>query len=239
MVFLIIFLLVSIPVIGVELIIGLFSRKTRDVSSLCIVAWAFRVLCFISGVHLKIEGQENIPKNEAVLFVSNHRSIFDVVILYGQIGKMKKLTGFVAKKEMRAAPVIGWWMQLLYCKFLDRKSLKQGMKIILECIEDVKNGISIVIYPEGTRGKADDETEIAAFKEGSMKIAQKGGVKIIPVAMSHTRDIFEKQAPCIRSTDVRLIYGEPVDPAAYSKDDQKRLGEITREKIICLLKTAE
>ena len=236
MIFLVLFLIVSIPIIAVLLIVGLFSKKARDMSSLCIVTWAFRVICLIAGIDLSVEGQENIPADEAVLFVSNHRSIFDVVILYGQIGKMKKLTGFVAKKEMKAAPVIGWWMQLLYCKFLDRKSLKQGMKIILECIEDVKNGISIVIYPEGTRGKGEDETELAPFKAGSMKIAQKGGVKIIPVAMSHTRDIFERQMPRIKATKVRLVYGKPIDPEDYPAQEQKNLGNIAREQIIGMLK---
>ncbi len=234
--FLLVFLLVSIPGIGIELLIGLFSRRTRDISSLCIVAWAFRVICFISGVKLTVKGQENIPQDEAVLFVSNHRSIFDVVILYGQIGKMKKLTGFVSKKEMKMAPVIGWWMQLLYCRFLDRKSLKQGLKVILECIEDVKKGISIVIYPEGTRGKSEDETELAPFKEGSMKIAQKGGVKIIPIAISNTRNIFEKHLPFIKATDVTLIYGKPIDPSLLSKEEQKKMGEMARGRIIEMLK---
>ncbi|MBO6112210.1 MAG: 1-acyl-sn-glycerol-3-phosphate acyltransferase [Lachnospiraceae bacterium] len=230
--FLFVFLIVSIPLIGIELLIGLFSKRARDISSLCIVAWAFRVICVFSGIKLEIRGQENIPKDEAVLFVSNHRSIFDVVILYGQLGKMKRLSGFVAKTETKNLPVIGWWMQLLYCKFLDRKDIKQGLKIILDCIEDVKNGISIVIYPEGTRGKGEDECEVAPFKEGSMKVAIKGGVKIIPVAMSNTRSIFEKQIPWIRSNRVVLSYGSPIDPKECSKEDLKRLGEISRQAII-------
>ncbi len=137
-IFLLLFLIVSIPLIGIDYAIRLFSKEKSDMMALVIVTWAFRVLDLIAGIKLEISGQENIPDDEAVLFVSNHRSIFDIVILYGYLGKKKKLTGFVAKKETKNLPVIGWWMRLLYCKFLDRKDLRQGMQVILECIEDVK-----------------------------------------------------------------------------------------------------
>ncbi|MCR5651598.1 MAG: 1-acyl-sn-glycerol-3-phosphate acyltransferase [Lachnospiraceae bacterium] len=235
-IFLLIFLLVSIPLIGIILIIRLFSRETADMLPLVIVCWAFTVVDFIAGVKLDVTGEENIPDDEAVLFVSNHRSIFDIVILYGYLGKRKKLTGFVAKKETKNLPVIGWWMRLLHCRFLDRKDLKQGLKVILECIDEVKNGISIVIYPEGTRGKGEDETELAPFKEGSLKIAVKSGAKIIPVAMSNTRAVFEEHLPWLKAADVKMIFGQPLEINDFSKDEQKHLGEITRGRIAEMLK---
>ena len=234
-IFLLLFLIVSIPLIGIDYAIRLFSKEKSDMMALVIVTWAFRVLDLIAGIKLEISGQENIPDDEAVLFVSNHRSIFDIVILYGYLGKKKKLTGFVAKKETKNLPVIGWWMRLLHCKFLDRKDLRQGMQVILECIEDVKKGISIVIYPEGTRGKGSDEKEMAPFKEGSLKIAVKSGSKVVPVAMSNTRAVFEEHLPFLKGNTVRMTFGQAIDTKELSKEEQKHLGEMTRDRIAQML----
>ena len=235
--FVVLFLIISLPIMLIELIIGMFSVRARDRSSLAVVSAAFRIVEVIAGVRLTIKGKENLPpKNEAVLYVANHRSFFDVVILYN---RMRNTTGFVAKKELERIPVLGWWMKFLHCKFLDRKDIKQGLQTILSCIDDVKNGISIFIFPEGTRGKGKDELEVAPFKEGSMKVAVKGGVKIVPIAISHSSAIFEDHFPWLKSTHVTVEYGKPIDPSAYSKDEQKRIGEITREQIISMLKANE
>ncbi|MCR5488032.1 MAG: 1-acyl-sn-glycerol-3-phosphate acyltransferase [Lachnospiraceae bacterium] len=231
--FVTLFLIVSLPMIGVELLLGLFSRKARDKSSLAIVAWAFRVVERIAGTKTTVIGEENIPKDEAVLFVSNHRSIFDTVLLYG---RMKQVTGFVAKTETKKIPVLSWWMILLHCKFLDRHDIKQGLQVILSCIEDVKNGISIMIFPEGTRGKGEDETEVLDFKEGSMKVAVKGGVRIVPIAISGSRAILEAQFPRVKPARVVIRYGKPIDPKEFTKEEQKRMGEVARGRIIDMLK---
>lgn len=235
-IFVVLFLIISLVLIPVEMLIGLVSKKARDFSSLAIVAWAFRVVGFIAGTRITVKGEENIPTDEAVLYVANHRSIFDIVLLYG---RMKRPTGFVAKKELRKVPVLGWWMWLLHCKFLDRKDIRQGLEVILSCIEDVKHGISIFIYPEGTRGRTASELEVAPFKEGSMKVAIKGGVRVVPIAVSHSSDIMEDHYPKVKATHVIIEYGRPIDPKEYSRDEQKRLGEIAREQIIAMLKKNE
>ena len=237
--FLFIFLIVSIPLIGIALIVRLFSKEASDMMALVTVTWAFRVVSVIAGAKLRISGEENIPEDEAVLFVSNHRSVFDIVILYGYLGTRKRLTGFVAKKETKNLPVIGWWMRLLHCRFLDRRDIRQGLQVILECIEEVKNGVNIVIYPEGTRGKGEDETQLAAFKEDSFKIAQKAGSKVIPVAMSNTRAIFEEHLPSMKANTVRMTFGQAIDVKSLSKDEQKHLGEMTREKIAEILRQGD
>lgn len=231
-IFVVLFLIISIPIMLIELIIGLFSKKARDKSSLAIVSWAFHVVEIISGVKAEIRGKENVPVNEACLYVANHRSFFDIVMLYR---RMKGITGFVAKRELEKIPLLGWWMKLLHCKFLDRKNVKQGLSVILSCIEDVKNGISIFIFPEGTRGRSESELEVMPFKEGSMKVAVKGGVRIVPIAVAHSSAILEDHFPKIKSTKVIIEYGIPIDPKDYSKDEQKKIGEIAREKILEML----
>ena len=115
---------------------------------------------------MNVIGRENIPDDRAVLYVGNHRSYFDIVIGYTLI---KGQCGFVAKKEMEKIPLLSIYMKYLHCLFLDRENIKEGLKTILVGIDKIKNGISVWIFPEGTRNKAEQETDLLDFKEGSMK----------------------------------------------------------------------
>ncbi len=233
--FVVIFLLVSLLLIPIGLIIGLFSKRTKDEYSQAIVAWAFRVVAFIAGVKVTVRDKERIPRDEAVLFVANHRSIFDIVLLDAQ---MISPTAIIAKKEMKKVPILYWWMLMKHCKFLDRQDIKQNLKIVLECIEEMKNGQTMLIYPEGTRSKGESELAMYPFKEGSFKIAQKSGAKIMPVAIHGTREILEKHFPIIKSGKVTISFGEPIDPKALDKDQQKHIGEICQEQIREMLKSS-
>ena len=233
LVFVIVFLIVSLILIPIAYIIGLFGLSARDAYSQAVVAWAFRVVGFIAGARVTEKGRDRLPKGETALYVANHRSIFDVVLLDG---RMPVPTAIIAKKEMKAVPILNWWMMLKHCKFLDRSDIKQNLKIVLECIEEAKNGQTILIFPEGTRSKGDSELDMLEFKEGSMKIALKSGVKIVPVAIHGTRDILEKHFPIIKSADVTITYGEPIDPKSMDKEQQKHLGALCREKILEMLK---
>ena len=216
--FLVIFFLVSIPVFLIELIIGKFNHKAMVASSQTIVVGAFRVVLFISGVKRTVLGRENIPKDEAVLYIANHRSYFDVPVAYDSI---PTLTGFMAKKEMAKIPFLRTWMRFLQCLFLDRDDIKQGLKTILKGIEQVKAGYSVFISPEGTRSQS---SNMLPFKEGSFKIAEKTGCAIIPVAISNTDAAFEKHSPWIRPAHVIIEYGKPIYPKKLDKEQQKFLG---------------
>lgn len=88
-------------------------------------------------------------------------------------------------------------MKNLHCLFLDRDNIKEGMKTILTAIEKAKNGISICIFPEGTRNKTSDT--FLPFHEGSFKIAEKAGVPIIPMTIVNSAAVFEDQFPKIKS----------------------------------------
>lgn len=225
-IYVVIFLIVSIPVQLVEWIIGKFSRKLKDRSTLVMVAWGFRCVQFISGTSVTFLGEENIPKDQAVLYIGNHRSIFDIVITYGN---MKSPCGYVSKKENAKIPILAPLMRSLYCQFLDRDDIKNGLKTILSCIEDVKKGISIFIFPEGTRNRT--EAPLLPFHQGSFKVAEKTGCPIIPVTMNHTEEIFENHFPRLKRTHVVVEYGTPILPDSYSKEDRRRLSEITQQVI--------
>lgn len=227
------YLILSIPILLAEWVVGKFNPRAKDISSLRIIQTVFRFILKVTGADITIIGHENFPKDQAVLYIGNHRSFFDILLTYVHC---PDLTGYVAKKEMAPIPLLSIWMRYLHCLFLDRKDIKEGMKTILTAIEKVKNGISICIFPEGTRNKGDDELELLPFHEGSFKIATKSGCPIIPMAISNSAEIFENHFPKIKPCKVVVEYGKPIYPEQLSKEDKKRLGAYTQGIILETLK---
>lgn len=219
------YLILGIPLLGIEYLIGKKNPRKRDISSLRMVQWAFRVIYKICGVKLTVIGYENVPKDQAVLYVANHNSYFDIIISYSLC---PDLTGYIAKDDVKKIPLLGAWMERLYCLFMNRDDMKQSLKIILQGIEYIKKGISICIFPEGTRGKTD---EMIPFKEGSMKIAEKTGCPIIPIAISNTRSIVIDHIPHVKPAHVVLEYGKPIYPKELPKEERKALGRVTQNVI--------
>lgn len=219
------FLIIGIPLLFIEWVIGKFNKELKDYSSLRLVQGAFKLILFMAGVKLTVIGEEHVPKDQAVLYVGNHRSYFDVVMTYA---RCPRLTGYVAKIEMLRYPLLRSWMKNLYCLFLDRKDLKAGLKTILQGIDYIKNGISICIFPEGTRNHHD---ELLPFKEGSLKMAEKTGCPIIPMAITNSAEILEDHMPFIHSCHVILEYGEPILVSDLSKEERKFLGAYTQQKV--------
>ncbi len=216
--FVTLFLILSIPVLIVEWIIGKFNRPLKDRSSLALISWAFRRIERLSGTKVIVIGEDNIPKDTPVLYVANHRSFYDIVLTYG---RMTSLTGFVAKLEMKKYPLLSNWMNNVHCLFLDRKNIKEGLKTILAAIEKVKSGISIFIFPEGTRNKTSDT--FLPFHAGSFKIAEKGNVPVIPVTIVNSSAIFEDHLPKVKKATVIIEYGKPVYTESLDKETRKNL----------------
>ena len=224
--FVILFLVLSIPLLFIEWVIGKFNMDLKNKSSLAIVNWAFRVCLFLAGTSVTVIGEENVPKDVPVLYIGNHRSYFDILITYIRVPRP---TGYIAKKEMLRYPLLSNWMKNLHCLFLDRKDIKQGLKTILTAIEKVKSGISICIFPEGTRNRVNDT--FMEFHEGSFKIAEKTGCPIIPMSINNSAQIFEDHIPKIKKAHVVLEYGKPIYPAELSKEERKHLGVYTQNII--------
>lgn len=209
-------------------LIGKKNPGLKDRVSRYMVRWAFRVMLFLAGVKLTVEGQEHIPADRPVLYVGNHRSLFDIIISYTLF---PGLTGFVAKKETKKIPLLSIWMNNIHCLFLDRENIKEGLKTILLGIEKVKSGISICIYPEGTRSRTSDELDMLDFKEGSLKIAEKSGCPVVPIAILRSADIFESHFPRVRATRVHVRIGAPIDLKSLGKEERKFSGAYTRNVI--------
>ena len=221
----VLFLILSLPLVLIALIIQLFSPMARAKYSQVIIGAAFRVVTFLAGTRIVVNGRENIPDG-AVLYTPNHRSIFDIIITYPLC---KGQTGYVAKKETKKFPIFSWWMSLMNCQFLDRKDLRSGLKMINKCIELVKKGTSICIFPEGTRNKGTDP--LLEFHSGSFKIAEKTGCPVVPVCITNSNKVFEDQLPKIKRTTVYVEYLPAIDTANLTKEEKKELSDRIRGEL--------
>lgn len=223
--FVILFLVLSIPVLLIEWIIGKFNRNWKDRSCQAIIQWAFRCCAFLSGARTDYIGVENIPKEGSFLYVGNHRSYFDIVLTYLCFPRP---TGYVAKSEMNSIPLLSAWMKNIHCLFLDRKNIKEGMKSILRGIEEIKSGISICIFPEGTRSTTDG---FLPFREGSFRMAEKSNCPIIPIAITNSSAVWEEQMPRMKKSHVIIEFGKPIILSELSKENRKFLGAYVQNEI--------
>lgn len=186
--------------------------------------WA-RSLIRFAGVSVTTSGEEKIPVEGAVLFVSNHQGNFDIPLLLGYITKPK---GFIAKIELEKVPFIRTWMTHLNCVFMDRSDLRQSLKVMKQATDFLKAGYSMVIFPEGTRSKSNT---LGEFKAGSLKIALKAGVPIVPITINGSYKIMEQYGFMIKPGEVKVTIHDPISTIGLSKEQAVELHEKVKEII--------
>lgn len=216
--FLFLFLVVMIPVHLILLLIGRFNPELRYRIGNAIVYWAFRFELFQTQAKVEVKGTENIPK-EPVLFVSNHRSYYDILVIHTT---STKRPGFVAKKEMEKFPLLNWWMKDICCVFLDREDIRSGVEMVKNGARLIKSGHSMVICPEGTRNQKPD---MLPFHEGSLKMAERADCPVVPVTLIDTDQLLEVRPGFdIRKGKVKVIYGKPFYIKDLPKEQRKKAG---------------
>lgn len=193
------------------------SRKREE------IAWNFahwwgRIVLGATGSKVTVRGAENIPPGPVVV-MGNHQSIFDIMLVLGYIDKP---LAFIAKKELARAPLIAPWMSYLGCIFLDRKDVRQAAQVFQEAVEKVRNGWSMVIFPEGTRSRG---AQMGEFKKGSMKLPLRAEAPIIPVSIQGTYKAYEGNGYRIGPAQIELTISSPIFPRDYQG---KGTGEVAR-----------
>ncbi|MBQ0042467.1 MAG: 1-acyl-sn-glycerol-3-phosphate acyltransferase [Lachnospiraceae bacterium] len=222
----VVIILVSIPLMLFLVVFRLFNERRAHIIAQVYVGAIMRIGMVAAGVKYTMKGRENIPKGEAVMFVPNHRSIWDIMLTYPFVSRP---TAFISKDAVKKVPFINIWMWIMNCQFLNREDVKQGAQLILKCIDLVKSGHSVTLFAEGTRNKGEDETQLLEFHEGSFKIAARGGCAIVPVAIHNSVNIWEAHFPKIFATKVSVEFGKPFYISDLPKEKQRAAGAYTRE----------
>lgn len=205
--FVIITLIVSIPILLILWLFGLIAPHARDLAARQVVHFFFWGVIKISGIDITYIGLDRIPKDRGVVFISNHRGVFDIVTTYN---KFPGITGYLAKIELSRIPLFGLWMKFVHCIFVDRSNHEKATESLRLGAEELKQGISCYVFPEGTRNKG-EATQLLPFKGGAFKIAEHARCPIVPIAITGTREIFETQFPRVIPRHVTIEFCDPID----------------------------
>ena len=181
--------------------------------------WA-RVIIFVAGCKMDIEGRENIPRCGGICFVSNHVGIFDIVLMLAYAGRP---FGFIAKKELLYLPFINMWISILGGLFIDRKNIRNALDTINRGIKRIQNGYSMLIFPEGTRSKG---RGLLPFKSGAIKLATHSFAPIVPVAITGSYEVFEKHYR-VYAAPVRVVFCPAINTADMSPEERR--GKLTEQ----------
>ncbi|MDA3845739.1 MAG: lysophospholipid acyltransferase family protein [Vallitaleaceae bacterium] len=211
-IFVLIVFLITLPFSLISFLVGRFNKRFQYRFGYLILSPLSKVFYKINGAKLTVTGQEFIPKDETVLFVGNHRSFIDIPLL---LGFTNRPVAFVAKESLKKTPMINFWMFQIGCLFLDRTNLRKGVATIKEGIQMLKDGHTLVVFPEGTRSLT---AELLPFKPGSLKLATKSRVRVVPFAIKGTDDVFENNGTKFRPAPVSLSFGEPIDLHTLESD---------------------
>ena len=224
--------MLTLAPVGILVVLLSMAGLRRPMSAFmyCIArAWALLLLKYI-GCKLTVSGVENIPRKDSggVCFVSNHGSIFDVVLLLAYAGRP---FGFIAKKELLMIPMLNMWISVLGGLFIDRKNPRKALKTINTGVTRLKRGWGMVIFPEGHRSRGKG---LLPFHPGSLKLATQSGSAIVPVALAGTYEIFEKNRRVIPGP-VSITFCKPINTADIPPTDRKM---ILTEQIFNTIKEA-
>lgn len=180
-----------------------FSRSKIKPFQIAAHLWA-RFLSLFSGVKVKVSGLENIPKDFPSIFVSNHQSAADILILLANLPVRFR---FAIKKELFKIPIFGWYIRKAGYFPIDREVVLSAYRTLETIIEIIKAGESVLIFPEGTRSKTG---KLGKFKRGSLLAALKSGAPIVPVAISGSFNVMPRGTWLIHPGPVKLSIGTPI-----------------------------
>lgn len=182
----------------------------NKVSNPLMKLWTNLVL-FIYGIKVNVYGSENVDASHGKIYISNHASYMDIFV---QLAKMPDNVRMIYKKEINKVPLLGWAMMAAGFISLDRENIRSAMKSLDKAAERVKKGLSVVIYPEGTRTL---DGNIGEFKRGMFFLADKAQADIVPVSLSGTFELMRPGSSKVKPGIVNMVIGKPVK---YRKDKE-------------------
>ena len=211
-------------VIGLLVIALSLSAATSAGTHRVARAWGRSILA-VSGVRVRVEGGERVDPASAYICMSNHQSNFDIPVLLGYLPVPFR---WLAKAELFKIPIFGRAMRGAGYIPIDRSDRPAAIASLRQAAQAVRGGVSVVIFPEGTRSL---DGALKSFKKGGFVMAIEAGVPIVPVALRGTFDIMPKRRLLIRPRDVTLLIGAPIATTGYSLHTKEVLMDAVRNAL--------
>ena len=181
--------------------------------------WA-KYVVNVARLNITVEGIEKIPTDRPVLFTPNHQSYADVPILLHALKDFN--FGFLMRMQLNKLFAIEQISHILHCVPINQENAREGVKALNKTAEQIKNGLSMVVYPEGKRGFSNTPDE---FKNGAFKIVQKTGVTVVPIYTRNAFKILEGSGGIITPTDVKVTVLDPIETSEMNREQVRELNE--------------
>jgi 1-acyl-sn-glycerol-3-phosphate acyltransferase len=224
------FIIIFFPLTLILWIAVLPFDRNRSVIHWFLMQQSFILVKMIPIWNIKIEGREKAKKGETYVIISNHQSILDTLI----INCLRYRFKWVSKIENMKLPVLGWYLRMADYIAVNRGNEESKVEMLEKSLNCLKNGVSVMLFPEGTRSK---DMEVALFKRGAFQLAIQAGVPILPLMLEGTGGILPKHGLIFGSgfnITVRVL--DPVYPADFKTNNVDELSEVFRMKIASELK---
>jgi len=227
--FLILSAAVYTAILGPPALISCFLDRSRQWPSFFQDLWADWLLR-TNGIPVRVEGLETLKKDQSYVLVSNHASILDIPAL---ISAAPFPVRFLAKKSLLWFPIFGWVMYLSGHILVDRKSAQSALRSLKKAPSLLKKGISIIVFPEGTRSP---DGEVKEFKRGAFLLAQHSKFPVVPVSITGTYEMLPRQGWCLWPGNIYIRMGTPIPTRDLSHREARGLMGRVRETIMENLK---
>jgi 1-acyl-sn-glycerol-3-phosphate acyltransferase len=187
--------------------------------------WA-RMLLWLTSIRVEVIGRENVLMDKPQIFMANHQSDFDILIVLAHIpGQFR----WIAKKELFKIPIFGKAMKNAGYIEIDRQNHEKALKSLDEAAQKIREGKSVVTFPEGTRSR---DGNIRPFKQGMFHLAIQAGVPIVPISIIGAHAIMPKRTLTVKPGRIRMVIDRPVDVSGYTLENRGELIERIRNIIV-------
>lgn len=212
---------------GLGIIFSIFEWRGKILGKFGHI-WS-KLILWSAGIKYSVSGYENIDANQNYIFAGNHESAFDIPLAFAGI---KHHLVSISKIELKWIPIFGWAMQAAKHIFVDRKNHARALKSLEQAaISLQKNPRSILLFPEGTRSK---DGKIHKFKKGGLLLAIKTQLPVVPMALCGTGDVALKGELKLKSKEIKLRLGRPIDTNGMEYKNRNELTESVYQEVVRL-----
>jgi 1-acyl-sn-glycerol-3-phosphate acyltransferase len=200
---------------------GSYNKITNKTA----LIWAKSIL-WAAGTKVEVVGLDKIDFTKSYVFAGNHQSHIDVLAVFSILDMTVR---YIAKKELFKIPLFGWAMTAAGNIKVDRSNREKAIKSIEKAGESIRNGVSVILFPEGTRSP---DGEIHDFKKGAFVLAMKSGVPVVPISISGTRKILEKHSLKLNPGTVKIVISDPIESTKYKMEEREKFANDVKQIII-------
>jgi len=203
---------------AVSAIIVSFLTRGGNAAHIVGRLWAKSVL-WVSRVKVTVQGMENIDPTAAYVYMANHQSMFDILVLLGHLPVQFR---WLAKKELFRIPIFGYSMERVGYISIDRSNRKSAIKSLQMAAKKIAGGVSVVVFPEGTRSH---DGKMKSFKKGGFYLAIDSRQPLVPVVIFGSHEIMPKGTLQIKPGRIVLSVNPPVKTTLYQRATKEALME--------------